>query len=210
MNVNFSHIATNRGLLLLLFLMFSGMEIAWAQRINFNTWTGSEDIVLTSPQGAMPGLNFNQKQASISALGEGVVIDINDQQTVVYEIEAPEGFDLVVEVDALNVLTLLGNTEETIPFQLRIAYNNQGAPDHLSGKGSAIELPLGFNSISFPVSRRMSGAPGPPPTPEHGGYTRPKAKAYLYLYATLGPIGSVLPGEYEGNIIINVSFSNYE
>jgi hypothetical protein len=158
----------------------------------------------------MPGLNFNQKQAAITASGAAVVIGINDGQTVIYEVEAPEGFDLLVEVDAPNVLTLEGNKEETIPFQLRIAYNNQSAPDHLSGKGSAIELPLGFNSISFPVNRRMSGAPGPPPTPEHGGYTRPKAKAYLYLYATLGPIGAVLPGVYEGNIDISVSFSSYD
>jgi len=210
MNLNLSHPAMKTGPLVFLFLMFSGMEVSWAQRVSFSTWTGSDDIQLSSPQGAMPGLNFNQKQAAITASSGAVVIGINDGQTVIYEVEAPEGFDLLVEVDAPNVLTLEGNKEETIPFQLRIAYNNQSAPDHLSGKGSAIELPLGFNSISFPVNRRMSGAPGPPPTPEHGGYTRPKAKAYLYLYATLGPIGAVLPGVYEGNIDISVSFSSYD
>ncbi|SDZ49115.1 MULTISPECIES: hypothetical protein [Rhodonellum] len=210
MNLKRSHTAMNKGLLVFVFLIFSGMEVSWAQRISFSTWTGSDDIILTSPQGAMPGLNFNQKQAAITASSEAVVIGITDGQTVIYEIEAPEGFDLVVEVDAPNVLALEGNAEETVPFQLRIAYNNQSAADHLSGKGSAIELPLGFNTIVFPVNRRMSGAPGPPPTPEHGGYTRPKAKAYLYLYATLGPIGAVLPGVYEGNININVSFSSYD
>src|SRR5690606_31773572 len=133
-----------------------------------------------------------------------------DNQAVIYEIEAPEDFDLTVEVDAPTVLTLEGNAAETIPFQLRIAYNNMNPVDEQTGKLHVVELPLGFNSITFPVNRRTSGAPGPPPTPEHEGYTRPRSRAYLYLYGTLGPIGAVAPGVYEGNITLNVSFSDYE
>src|SRR5690606_6810038 len=164
-----------------------------AQRISFSTWTGSEDISLRSPQGVMPGLDFNQKKPAIVAGSEAITISITDYQAVIYEIEAPEDFDLIVEVDAPPVLTLEGNTEETIPFQLRIAYNNMSPVDEQTGKLHAVELPLGFTSVTFPVNRRTSGAPGPPPTPEHEGYTRPRARAYIYLYGTLGPIGAVAP-----------------
>jgi len=181
-----------------------------AQQISFSTWTGSEEILLRSPQGVMPGLDFNQKKAAIVADSEAITIEITNNQAVIYEIEAPENFDLTVEVDAPTVLTLEDNPAESIPFQLRIAYNNMSPSDEQTGRLNAEELPMGFSSISFPVNRRTSGAPGPPPTPEHGGYTRPTAKAYLYLYGTLGPVGAVSPGTYEGNITINVSFTNYE
>jgi hypothetical protein len=210
MSSHFSHSALLTGLMVLNLLLLLGSENANAQRISFSTWTGSDDITLRSPQGALPGLNFNQKKAAIVAGSEAIRIDLTDFQAVIYEIEAPEHFDLTVEVDAPPMLTLEDDPTESIPFQLRIAYNNMRPTDELTGKQSAIELPLGFNSVTFPVNRRVSGAPGPPPTPEHGGYTRPKARAYLYLYGVLGPVGSVPPGVYEGNITINVSFTNYE
>jgi len=204
------YITLLKGLFLLCILLMCGQDPAIAQRISFSTWTGSDDITLRSPQGAMPGLNFNQKKAAIVAGSEAVRIDLSDYQAIIYEIEAPEHFDLTVEVSSPNMLTLESDPSKTIPFQLRISYNNMLAPDEQTGKLSAVELPLGFNSITFPVNRRISGAPGPPPTPQHGGYTRPKAKAYLYLYGVLGPVGAVPPGAYEGNVTINVSFANYE
>ena len=209
MNWSNRHTAISK-LLVLGILLLAKVQPVHAQRISFSTWTGSEDISLRSPQGVMPGLDFNQKKAAIVAGSEAITIAITDHQAIIYEIEAPENFDLTIEVDAPTVLVLEDNPSETIPFQLRIAYNNMNPMDEQTGKLNAVELPLGFNSITLPVNRRTSGAPGPPPTPEHGGYTRPKGKAYIYLYGTLGPIGTIPPGTYEGNITINVSFTNYE
>lgn len=196
--------------LFFLVFFFCIAEKGFSQRINFSVWTGSDEITVTSPQGVMPSLAFNQKQNLIIVGGPVVDIQLNDTQTVVYAIEAPEGFDLTVEVSAPNALSLEDDPSNTIPFQLKLAYNNQQPANEWLGKASAVELPLGFNAITFPVNRRLSGAPLPPPTPESGGYVRPKATAYLYLFGSLGPIGSIPSGNYSAEVNINVFFSTYD
>jgi hypothetical protein len=196
---------------LLLLLFFFGMtEKGYSQRINFSVWTGSDDITVTSPQGVMPTLAFNQKQNLIIVGGPVVDIQLNDTQAVVYAIEAPEGFDLTVEVSAPNFLSFEDDPSNTIPFQLKMAYNNQQPANEWLGKASAVELPVGFNAITFPINRRLSGVPLPPPTPESGGYVRPKATAYLYLFGSLGPIGVIPSGKYSAEVNINVFFSTYD
>ena len=205
-----SHIAGFRMLLGICLFLLIGAGTGFAQRISFNTWTGSDDITILSPQGAMPTLDFNQKQRALVPGTEAVTIGLADNQAVIYEIEAPEGFDLTVDISAPSVFVLTDNPTESIPFLLKVAYNNMSPVDELSGKLSAVELPAGFYSITFPVSRRSSGAPSAPPSPEDGAFTRPKAKAYLYLYGTFGPVGMVAAGRYEGEININVSFTSYD
>jgi len=192
-----------------LFLVL-GVGTGFAQRISFNTWTGSDDITILSPQGAMPTLDFNQKKRALVPGSEAVTIDLVDNQAVIYEIEAPEGFDLTVDISSPSGFILTDNPTESIPFLLKVAYNNVSPLDEISGKLGSVELPAGFYSITFPVSRRSSGAPTAPPSPEDGAFTRPKAKAYLYFYGTLGPIGMVPAGRYEGEININVSFTSYD
>lgn len=182
----------------------------YAQRINFSTYTGSSDITIT-PMMASPALNFNLKQANITVNGDPVAINLSDNQAVAFQIQAPEGFDITVEVDAPTVLGLDGtgtDPEETIPFQIGIAYNNLVAGDEMTAKSGAVTLPTGFVNVTFPINRRNSGAPGPPPTPISGDYVRPKATAWLFLFGTLGPIGNVNAGQYFGNITINVFFTS--
>lgn len=189
-----------------------GLVSSWnsyAQRINFSTWTGSDDITIT-PVMTSPNLNFNQKQANISANSPAIAINLLDLQTVAFRIEAPEGFDLTVEVDAPAILSLDGtgtDPEEQIPFRVGIAYSNLLAADEMTAKNGAIQLPLGFYNVTFPVNRRTAGTPGPPPTPESGGVQRPKATAWLFIFGELGPIGLVNAGLYSGDITINVFFT---
>lgn len=189
-------------------LLFSGAS--HAQRINFSTWTGSDDISII-PVLASPTLNFNQKQANISANSPAVTINLADNQSVAFRIEAPEGFDLTVEVDAPTLLSLDGtgnDPEEQIPFRIGIAYNNMEPGDEMTAKGGAVQLPIGFYNVTFPVNRRAAGAPGPPPTPVSGGDVRPKSTAYLFIFGELGPIGPVNAGQYLGDITINVYFTS--
>jgi hypothetical protein len=205
-----SHIAVFKMLISMCFFFYLGGETAFAQRISFNTWTGSDDITILSPQGALPTLDFNLKKRAMVPGSEAVTIGLTDNQAVIYEIEAPEGFDLTIDISAPPAFVLTENPTESIPFLLKVAYNNTEPLDENSGKLSAVELPAGFYSITFPVNRRTSGAPTAPPSPEDGAFTRPKAKAYLYLYGTFGPIGMVPAGRYEGEININVSFTSYD
>jgi hypothetical protein len=186
-------------------------ENTYAQRINFSTWTGSDDITIT-PVMSTPSLNFNQKQANISANSPAVAINLSDAQAVAFRIQAPVGFDLTVEVVGPTDLSLVdgtGQPDELIPFRLGIAYNNLLAIDEISAKGGAIQLPPNFTNVTFPVSRRNNTAPpGPPPTPLSGTDTRPKATAWLFIYGELGPIGLVNAGNYLGDITINVFFTS--
>jgi hypothetical protein len=184
----------------------------YAQRINFSTWTGSDDISIT-PVMASPTLNFNEKQTNISANSPAVIINLADLQSVAFRIEAPEGYDLTVEVDAPSFLSLegIGSESETlIPFRVGIGYNNLLAGDEMTAKAGAVQLPLGFYNVTFPINRRMAGAPGPPPTPISGDYVRPKATAWLFIQGELGPIGQVNAGQYLGDITINVYFTSNE
>lgn len=181
-----------------------------AQSINFTTWTGSDEITITSVQ-AMPKLDFNLKQNIISKSSVPVLINLLDMQAVSFRIEAPQGFDLTVEVDAPQVLRLDGtgsDPDETVPFQIGIAYSNQLSVDEASAKGSAVQLPAGFYNVTFPVDRRSAGAPAPPPTPTSGDYVRPKATAWFFIYGTLGPVGPAMAGAYSENITVNVYFTS--
>lgn len=199
-------------LLLLLVTGFFYVGKVDAQSINFSTWTGSDEITITSVQ-AMPKLDFNLKQSIITKNSGPVLINLTDLQAVGFQIEAPEGFDLTVEVDAPQVLRLDGtgsNLDETVPFQIGIAYSNQLSIDEASAKGSAVQLPAGFFNVTFPVDRRTAGAPAPPPTPISGDYVRPKATAWFFIYGTLGPVGPVIAGNYTENITINVYFTSNE
>ena len=195
---------------MILGLLWIGSPNSFAQRINFSTWTGSDEITITSVL-ASPTLSFNAKQGFIPDNNPAISINLADNQTVAFRIEAPEGYDLTVEVDSPTQLALDGigtQPNEVIPFQIGLAYNNLLAGDELTAKSGAIQLPIGFNNVTFPVNRRVSGAPGPPPTPVSGDYVRPKASAWLFIFGQLGPIGSVNAGSYTGNITVNVYFTS--
>ncbi|PZX52758.1 hypothetical protein LV84_03368 [Algoriphagus ratkowskyi] len=193
-------------ILVVLFCFIS--QAAMAQRISFSTWTGSDDIVLNSVIAA-PELSFNLKQPIITS-GTSVVINLVDNQAIAFRIEAPENFDLTVDVDAPLFLTFDDDPLKTIPFQVKVAYNNMMPGNELAGKAGAIELPVGFTNVTFPVNRRAAGAPGPPPSPLTGAEVRSKSSAYIYIYGSLGPVGVVPAGNYSAQITINVSFTSYD
>ena len=131
---------------------------------------------------------------------------------VVYRIQAAEGFDLLIDVNQPNQLWLDGNADSDngIPLGIRIAYNNEGAPNETIANRSAIDAPVGMNSLIVPVRKNTSLAPGPPPDPLSGEKpSRNKATIFLFIYGSLGPIEDVQPGLYSAEININVSYASY-
>jgi hypothetical protein len=97
-----------------------------------------------------------------------------------------------------------------IPLNIGFAYSNMGAESESLAKTQALQIPQGFTSATFPVLRRSTGPPGPPPTPEHNGYTAPTADAYLFIYGTLGPVPEdAAVGLYFGEINIHIEYSTY-
>lgn len=192
---------------LLGFLILALMQAvqAYAQRISFGTYA-TDDIVLTAL--GTGELNFNNKQPMIKS-GDVITINLTDNSTAVLSVTGNRHLDVTLTVEAPTVLEL--DASNTIPLVLRFAYSNQGLAES-SAKAAAVEVPLGFNSATFPLQRRAPGTPPPPPpTPGHGGYTAPTATAYVFIYGTLGTVpGNAAAGLYSGQINIRVEYSTYD
>ncbi len=192
-------------------LMFLTVASSYSQRINFSTFVQGEGITLTIVDNPA-GLNFNSKQQVIVVGNPSIVsIDLLDNSVIVIELEAPLEYDLTAELSWETGLSLNGSdTGVTVPFGIRWAYNNTGELSDVDRRTSAVEIPSYFNTLTFPVRRRRAGGPPlPPPTPEHGGYMRPRGKAYLYIYGTLGPIPSgIRAGVYSADINLMVSYAD--
>lgn len=199
---------------LLTYLTFGVVTLsvsAEAQRINFSTFVQGEGITLTVVDNAS-GLNFNNKQQVI-VVGDPNLVSVNllDNSVIVIELDAPLEYDLTAELTWETGLSLNGSdTGTTVPFELRWAYSNTGELTDIDRRTSAVEIPSFFNTVTFPVRRRRAGGPPlPPPTPEHGGFIRPRGKAYLYIYGTLGPIPSgIRAGNYSADINLMVSYAD--
>lgn len=193
-------------LCMMLMLLVTGATELSAQRINFSVSSSAGIIIDQISQ-----LNFNNKQSMIiSNSNSSVAISMTDQQAVAVGITAEADKDIMVTITSpAEVILDAGGTSKSIPFQLRYAYSNVNVSDGLAAKSSAIEVPAGFTFVTLPMNRRTSGVPLPPPTPMHTGYTVPTAKAYLYLYGVLGPVGSVNSGSYTGTISISVDYAKY-
>lgn len=173
-----------------------------AQRVSFGLYA-ADGIVLS--KGSVDELNFNMKQHIILA-NSTVSIHLNDNEAAVLTIEGRSDLDISVSIDAPSSLLL--NAQNSIPLALRFAYSNIGAATEAAAKTAAIQVPLGFFDATFPISRRTTAPPGPPPTPDHTGYTQPTGKAYLFIYGTLGAVPSnAAAGLYEGDITISVEYA---
>ena len=189
---------------ILLFILFT-CGGAQAQHISFGTWAGG-DIVITP---GIPGdLNFNNKTQVITpGWNQSVTISLHDAEAAVLAIEGTEYYDVTVTIDAPPTLDL--DASNKIPVKIHFAYSNLNPANVTVAKTQAIEVPVGFNSATFPFLRRTNGPPGPPPTPPSAGYTPPRKTAYLFIYGTLGPVGNVDAGAYEGTVNVTVEYSKY-
>jgi len=194
---------TTRHIILLLTCSLLLAVTVAAQRISFGLYA-AEGITLTPLNSAE--LNFNENHPVILA-GETVTVNLSD--AAVLTVEGQKDLDITVTIDAPMTLDL-----DTchIPLAVKFAYSNTGALDVATAKSRAIQIPagLGFTSATFPISRRLSGLPAPPPTPNYAGYSVPKGTVYLFVYGTLGKVPSgAAAGLYTGPINIRVEYAKY-
>ena len=189
-------------LLLTFILLLAGNVVA--QRISFGLYA-TDNIVLTPLNSGT--LNFNDKQSVILS-GETITINLADNAVAILTTEGRADLDITVTIDAPTTLDL--NVTNKIPLAIRFAYSNSGATTDITARATAIEVPSGFTSVTFPIKKRVSGLPAPPPTPSQTGYTGPTGTTYLFIYGTLGQVPvNVAAGNYTGNINIHVEYSKY-
>lgn len=194
------------GITSLILLSFSGL--LQAQYVTFKTITGS------GIQAAMPSpasLDFGQL---IKGSENKSMIMMNDDAAVCIEVSAPRDYEITAWFELPATLICESDNQFTIPADLRFAYNNRAG--QLAGCSSAtklgaIQVPLGFTTVTFPVSFRSAGLPLPPPTPEHQGYTVPMETFYLIIYGAVGPASVDIPaGNYTSEIIIHLELNTNE
>ena len=188
-------------LLLISFILMNGHVLA--QRISFGLYAG--EGILLEPMG-LAELNFNTKQPLIFA-SQSVSILKQDQASAIIRITGRLDQEITASISASPTLDL--NTSH-IPLSIRFAYYNAGAasPSDNEIKATAIELPLGFSSFTFPFKKNLTGIPAPPPTPINSNYTSPQGTAYLVIYGNLGPVPSdAAAGYYNGDINIRVEYA---
>lgn len=188
--------------MLLLLSAFMASPAA-AQKINFGAYTTSRGLTLI----VSGGLDFNTKQPAILINSDATVtIALQDNECAYVQIIGDATRDITITIPATTYLTY--GTDQ-IPFTCQFAYSDIGLTDVNTAKLNAVEVPAGFTAITLPMLQRTLGAPAPPPTPAHGGYTAPSATAYLFLYGTLGPVGNVAAGSYSGMINVYVNYTTY-
>jgi len=176
---------------------------ALGQRINFRTFT-TDNITLTTLVDNF--LDFNERQPVIIP-GQTVTIGLADAPATILRLEARADLDVTITITADPFLTL--NPTNLIPLTISFAYSNIGAMTHAAAQSQAVVVPGGFTQVRFPVTRRATGPPGPPPTPDHPGHTQPMATAYLFIFGTIGPVPTnAAAGMYIGNINIFAEYAN--
>jgi hypothetical protein len=203
---SFAYIGKRVGMLVL--LMVFEIHHGIAQKINFGAYTTSQDISLTA---SSTYLNFNNQQPILVCNSNTTVtIALSDNEAQNIKIIADASRDVTVTITSPAYMIIgSGGGGNQIPFTCSFAYSNIGAADASTAKLSAVQIPAGFTTITFPVLKRSAGIPLPPPTPAHGGYTAPNATAYLFIYGKLGPIGNVNAGNYTGIINVSVNYTTY-
>lgn len=178
---------------------------AVTQQINFSLYA-SQNITLNP---TTETLNFNNKEeVIIRNSGETITMTLTDQPAVI-TLTGQADMDVTVTIDAPSSLILEGGSDE-IPISLQFAYSNKGATNEADAKLVAIEVPASLSTVTFQVRQRSSGTRAIPPTPNHVGYTPPTATAYLFIYGSLGPVGSIGAGIYSGDVVITVEYSSYD
>jgi len=176
---------------------------ALGQRINFRTFT-TDNITLTVIDDNF--LDFNERQPIILP-GQTVSIALADAPVTIVRLDARADLDVTITITADPFLTL--NPTNQIPLAISFAYSNRGAITPAAARSQAVVVPGGFTQVRFPVTRRATGPPGPPPTPDHPGHTQPMATAYLFIFGTIGPVPTnAAVGVYLGNINILAEYSD--
>lgn len=190
-------------IILFVVLCLMGSSVA-AQRISFGLYA-TDDIVIT-PLG-LGELNFNFKKNVILG-GETITINLVDDAAAILTIEGRSDLDITVTVTSSPTIDL--DTNNKIPLAVKFAYSNTGASTDAIAKSTAVLVPPGFTTATFPIVKRISGLPAPPPTPNYTGYTATKRIAYLFIYGMLGAVpAAAAAGLYTGNINIHVEYSTY-
>jgi len=187
---------------LLLILAWAGRSMpALGQEVNFNTYAG-EDITLTVTNQEMSFGENGMVVSGTQTQPNKVEIPLTSGKKTTITIEGVQFLDVIVEITGPSNIT---NGDQNIPLDLKAAYANLGQ-DQIAQSRSIILDSNNYGTQRFRIKGRGNGPPGPPPVPDHEGYSPPTGSAYLYLYGEI-QVGDVNSGTYTGTIRVDVSYA---
>ncbi|WP_289029492.1 hypothetical protein [uncultured Algoriphagus sp.] len=201
-----------RDVIFILFLAFThiGFQgISFGQRTTISTWSGSDKIMIRSLEIGNNSLNFNVNSGVLTANSGLIHIGKEDNNSAVFEIEAPSDAEIVINMEYTPFLAKERDftPDQSIPIVLYMSYNNQNAVNETIAKEESIDIPSGITSITIPVISQYTYALIPTSSEFGESMEMNKSIVYLFVYGTLGPVGSVSAGEYSAQISIHVNIS---
>ena len=172
-----------------------------AQQIDFQDYIDSGDPayeLTVENVGGYEDLDFGMVLS-----GEITRIEFDSDDVAIVRIEGVRYLDVFVDIDPDPVL-VRGQSE--MPLVLEAAYANRGEGNF----GPSFRTEFAGLSARFPIFRRGSGPPAPPPVPPHSGYTPPRETAYIILYGEVDAGAETVTeaGDHTGQIVITVSYDN--
>lgn len=202
---------TSHLIIMLLFKMLIGLPSARCQHISFTPLVKNNSIIVS------PGFPNDLEFGYLLIDSENTrSIGLESSDAAWFQVEAPAHYDITVYIDwetPSGFMQHLFDHEAVIPFKLNFAYANQGETNIVEAKNNANIVPDHFFSASFPVSRRQTGVPLPPPTPEFDGYIVPTETFWLFFFGEIGPVSHgnmVTTGTYVANLNVHISFTVHE
>lgn len=190
----------------LLMLLASMAGPLTAQKINIQPSITSDLITATAN---LQALEFD---FLVAGSENTHTIALTDSKAVAITVTSPEKYELTVWAGLPTALEHKHEPNATIPVSLRLAYSNNRETSIENAKINAVEVPVGFTSVTFPVVKRNSGPISPPLMPAYEGYTIPTENCYLFFYGHLGPASgkNVIAGNYSATVYITIDYATYD
>lgn len=189
---------------ILVVLAYFNTQNSFSQEIDFGNYSSAYSVTLSE-------VNIGEElDFGLLIQNEGL-INIPIAESKVLSILGVKYLDVIVDITADNYLLLNGNlscsTDPScrIPFTLQASYANNGSNTFSEARNFTVLSNVA--SAQFPVKRRTSGPPSPPPTPVYEGYNPNifQETAYLYIYGSLN-VGTINAGSYTSDITVTISY----
>jgi hypothetical protein len=186
-----------------IFMVFVGYIPGYAQ-INFGQFYDSNTLSTQVLQNLSYGTII---------VGDTKDVDLGSNDEGVIEISGLPFLDVMVTVPPIDFLYLDGD-DSCLSASCRIAvtinfhYTNRGETDFQPGYESSAR-PFSIGGMArFQIRERVSGPPGPPPTPTITGVSLPAAQqAYIYVSGSITNSTGAGIGSYSNTVIVTISYN---
>jgi hypothetical protein len=187
----------------ILMLLLCSFPVLHAQQIDFGDYYDSATL---SSQ-VLQHLNFGTMIE-----GDTRSRELGSFDEAVIEISGLPFLDIMITFTPISFLYLDGddscdNSSCRISLLLNYVYTNNGMADFAPGYDIEA-IPFLMSTARFPILRRVSGPPGPPPLPSIAGVSLPDPEnAYIYIFGDITNTTGALLGSYRNTLTVSIVYN---